>query len=411
MSKHFRMAASHSVIELEDDPIFKANAEAQIATKKFGESEVVNASIGALLDDQGGLCVIPTVIDVLRNLEDEDFSAYAPIAGTQDFLESVKKATFGDYMPEGYLEAVSTPGGSGAVRNTVWNYTEFGDTILTADWYWAPYKTISESNGRKIDTFKLFDDNYNFNIDSFKEKVEELLNKQDRILVLFNFPANNPTGYNLSSDEWDKFIQVLKNNAKDSKNKITIFIDIAYIDYCNDGRGFMKKFSNLPENILVVFGFSMSKGYTLYGMRCGAMIGLSSNEKIVNEFRNANEYSSRGTWSNCTRSAMTVLSKIFNDDKLFNKVEAERAILNNMLNSRVNAFAKEANKCNLNICPYKSGFFISIPCKDSPLVVDKLKDDNIFLVPIPKGMRFAVCSVSEEKCRMVPEKIKKAINK
>ena len=37
----------------------------------------------------------------------------------------------------------------------------------------------------------------------------------------------------------------------------------------------MRKFSNLPENIFTIFAFSMSKGYTLYGQRTGAMVGLS----------------------------------------------------------------------------------------------------------------------------------------
>lgn len=409
MSEDFSMAASHSVKEMQEDAIFKVNGEAQEAVKKFGKSEVVNASVGALLDDEGKLCVIPSVIDVLRNLDAEDFSAYAPIAGMPDFLETVKKAAFRDYMPEGYFGVVATPGGSGAIRNTIWNYAEFGDTVLTADWYWGPYKTIAEENGRKIDTFKLFDEEYNFNTASFKEKVEELLEKQRRVVILLNAPANNPTGYNLSDEEWDKVLETLKCNAENKENKIIVFIDIAYIDYCKDGRNFMEKCGNLPKNILIVFGFSMSKGYTLYGMRCGAMIGLSSSEKIAKEFRNANEFSNRGVWSNGTRPAMVVLTKIFKDNTLFEKVEAEREELRKMLYARAEAFATEAEKVKLTICPYKAGFFISIPCTDSKVVVEKLKQDNIFAVPNEKGIRFAVCSVSEEKCRRVPEKIMQAI--
>lgn len=46
----------------------------------------------------------------------------------------------------------------------------------------------------------------------------------------------------------------------------------------------MRKFSNLPENIFTIFAFSMSKGYTLYGQRTGAMVGLSSSKELTTEF-------------------------------------------------------------------------------------------------------------------------------
>lgn len=191
-------------------------------------------------------------------------------------------AAFRDCRPQGYFRAVATPGGSGAIRNTVWNYSEFGQSVLTADWYWGPYKTICDENGRKLVTFKLFDDDFHLNIASFEEKIDEILRAQKRIVILLNSPSNNPTGYNISDEEWDKIIDILKSKAKDEANKIILFADIAYIDYSSklgNGREFMKKFSNLPYNILVVLGFSMSKGYTFYGMRSGAMICISSEEK------------------------------------------------------------------------------------------------------------------------------------
>lgn len=408
----FSMVARHSKRVEAEDQIFKASNEAQQAVKKFGKDNVVNATVGALLNDDGRLSVLPTVVEILRNLEPEDYAAYAPIGGLPDFLESAKKSAFREHFPQGFTGAVATPGGSGAIRHTIWNYSEQGDTVLTADWYWGPYKTIAEENLRKIDTFKLFDENFNFNITSFNDKVNEILNRQKRIVILLNSPANNPTGYNLTDKEWDDVIGILKEKAKYADNRIVLFIDIAYIDYSGentDSRRFISKLGNLPENILSIFAFSMSKGYTMYGMRCGAMIGLSSNEAVAKEFRTVNEYSNRGVWSNGTRPAMIVLSKIFNDKSLFDKVEAEREALRKMLFRRAAAFVNEAKNVNLTICPYRSGFFISIPCGNSKEAVEKLKADNIFAVPIEKGIRFAVCSVPEDKCAVVPQSIAKAI--
>ena len=43
-------------------------------------------------------------------------------------------------------------------------------------------------------------------------------------------------------------------------------------------------------------------------------------------------------------------------------------------------------------------------------IVDRLIDENLFLIPLQKGLRFAVCAVSEEKCKISPSMIKKAMD-
>ncbi|RKD20899.1 aromatic-amino-acid transaminase [Caminicella sporogenes DSM 14501] len=412
MSENFSMVAPHSKRPVNEDKIFAASRQAKEAIEKYGFENVINSTVGALLDDNGKLLVLPTVIKVLKNLPPEEIAAYAPIAGLPEYLETVKTAAFRECMPEGYIEAIATPGGSGAIRHTIWNYSEMGDYILTSDWYWGPYKTIAEEHGRKITTYTFFDENKNFNIKSFREKLNQLLKIQDRVVILLNSPAHNPTGFSLEISEWEEVINILKNFAKNKDKKIILFSDIAYIDFAgekNKSRQFMKLFGNLPENILTIVSFSMSKGYTLYGMRSGAMICITSNKSIAEEFKNVGQFSNRGVWSNGTRSAMKILAEIFKNSELLSKVETERNVLKKMLNERAQSFVNEAKKIGLDICPYKSGFFITIPCNNPELVSEKLKKDNIFVVPLQKGIRFAVCSVSKEKCLKAPLKLLNAI--
>lgn len=102
----------------------------------------------------------------------------------------------------------------------LWNYTEEGDEILTSDWYWSPYKTISEEAGRNLTTFKLFSDEGNFNLVDFKNRFKEILDKQDRLMAILNTPAQNPTGYSISDDEWDDILEFLKEEAKIQTRKL-----------------------------------------------------------------------------------------------------------------------------------------------------------------------------------------------
>ncbi len=411
---NFIMAEQNSRVISGDDKIFGINKLAQDMAAKEGKDKVINATIGSLLDDDGNLIVLSSIVDVLHDLAPVDYADYAPIAGVPAFLDKVKTAAFGPYVPEGYIEVIATPGGTGAIRNTIQNYSRRGDQVLTSDWYWSPYKTISEEIERNLTTYSMFDDNGGFNVASLDEKMSEILEAQPGLVVLFNAPAHNPTGFSPSSDDWDKIVALLKSKAKDPAKKIIFFIDIAYIDFAGNtekSRAFMPKLSGLPENVLVIFGFSMSKGYTVYGMRSGAMICLSSSKAVADEFKMVCMFSNRGTWSNGTRPAMVALVKIFNDPVLLEKVSAERAGYSAMLAERGAAFVSAATQSGITTCPYDSGFFITVLCENAEAVGKELQKDGIFTVPIGKGIRVAISAISAEASKKVAVSMAAAIKK
>ena len=405
------MVASHAVGKNLSDAIFGASAAAQEATSKFGADKVINATIGAIMDDDEKLACIPTMEKVFRSLPMTDMIDYAPIAGLPDYLDAVQGLTFADQKPDGYTAAVATAGGTGAVHHAIANYSEVGDEVLTSDWYWGPYSALCREGGRKLATYQLFDEQQNFNISAFKEKVSTLLGKQNSLLIIINTPAHNPTGYSLSEEDWAQVLDVCKAEAKNGAKKVSILVDVAYIDYAgekNEARKFMKQFGGLPDNMLVMFAFSMSKGYTMYGQRTGAIIGLSASKTVIDEFAQVAKFSSRATWSNINRGAMTVLTKIQQDAALLAQFEKERDALYQTIRERGAIFMEEAKACKLNALPYKAGFFISIPAADPGAVCDKLHDDLIFAVPLKMGVRIAVCAVPIAKMRGMAEKIKKA---
>lgn len=407
------MVANHAIRPVENDPIFTISAKAAVATNTVGAKNIINGSMGVLLEDDGGLVAFKSVYNHLKELEAQDIAAYANIEGDPLFLDAVKEACFMEYKPEGYIEAVATPGGSGAIHHAIYNYTNPGETFITANWYWDPYKTMANENMRQLDNFNLFNDKNEFDMESFKEKFLYHLNRQGRLLTILNTPAHNPTGYTVTDDEWDEIIDIMKDAAKDSTKRIILLVDIAYIDFCNkepNRRAFMKKFSGLPENILVMFAFSASKGYTMYGLRNGALLCVSSSEEIAQEFFYTNLHSNRGTWSNGTKAAMQVLTDIINNNDLNEEYTEERDHYREMLAERADAFVNACKEEGLNIAPYKDGYFASIPCADPIGACEKLMEENIFTCPLQGGLRFAICAVSEEKCKIAPRKIKNILN-
>jgi len=407
------MVADHARWPIANDPIFEISGRAKKAIAEHGKENVIDATLGALYDDNGNLICMESVYSTLKNLPNEKIAAYAPLAGTEGFLKSVEKACFGDYKPDAYIRAVATPGGTGSIKHGICNYTNPGDVILIADWFWSPYATISEEIGRSVETFTMFNDEGDFNVASFKEHFEALMKKQKRVLTILNTPAHNPTGYSVSDEEWDQVLDILKNAAKDPDNRVVLLVDTAYIDFAGQGqerRKFFKKFSNLPENLFVIVGYSMSKGYTMYGMRSGAAIGISSNEDLAIEFQYSCMHSGRANWSNGTRGAMEVMSAIYDDP---NKLEAylQEVVENKkMLQERAAIFVEEAKKIGLETLTYRDGFFITIAHPEPKKLQEELTKYNLYLVSLKKGIRFAICAVSAEKCRISPAIIKKAID-
>lgn len=406
------MASSHSVYKKLNDAIFNASAACQAAVAHHGAENVVNATIGVMMDEQGKFVCLPTVEKVYRSLPIEEITNYAPISGINEFRDLAIDLTFADNRPDGYFAAVATAGGTGAIHHAIANYAEKGDGVLTSNWYWGNYKVICEEEGCRLSTFKLFNDQNKFNVEDFQKSVEILTNGQDSLLVIINSPAHNPTGFALTGDDWDQVIDVLTQVANNGR-RISLLVDIAYIDYAgetNATRKFMQKFSRVPKNVLVMFAFSMSKSFTFYGQRCGALIAYSPEESVIREFENVCKYSNRATWSNCSRGAQRLMIELCNDKTAYKKFLQERTDLYNLVEKRGELFMKDAAECGLEALPYNGGFFLSVPTKNSTKVCDRLHEDLIFAVPLKLGIRIAACSMSMKKIDGVAKKIKLAMD-
>ncbi|MDU4962308.1 MAG: aminotransferase class I/II-fold pyridoxal phosphate-dependent enzyme [Sporomusaceae bacterium] len=403
------MAATHARGKIAVDKIFGAGAKAQQAINRLGREQVVNGTQGVLLSDQGQLVCLPTVEKVLRNLPTAEMIAYAPIRGLPDFLADVVASTFGEYRPDAYIQAVATAGGAGALHHSIWNYSEIGDTVLTTDWFWTPYRVLCQEALRRLDTFPLFDDKLQFNLQAFADQAARVLAGQDSLLVIFNTPAHNPTGYSLSAQDWEGVLAVCRQHEARGK-RITLLLDAAYLDFAGstDSKRLFKQFEKLPAGILTIVAVSMSKSFTVYGQRVGAMIGISSDKEVMEEFVNINEYTSRATWSNINRGAMQTLTAIYRDPGLAASLESERDEFVGLIRQRAQIFIQEAAAVQLGMLPYIAGFFLSLPTSQPDAVCDKLAAENIYLVPLEKGVRIAVCAIPTAKMPGLAAAVKRA---
>ncbi len=380
-----------------DDPIFALNREAT-ARKAKGES-IVNATVGALMDDAGKLSVLPSAARAVREVPEGEWAAYAPIAGTPEFL----RAVFDDLFAQGGVDArlraaacgAATPGGTGALRHALANYLEHGQKLLTTSYYWGPYQTLADETDRGVETFRMFDDAGGLDVGALDRALDAQIAAQGRVLLFLNDPCHNPTGFSMSMAEWAQVAEVLGKHA--DRAPVTLLSDMAYYAYADrEPRAFMAHLAPLLGRLGLLFAWSASKSFTHYGLRVGALVACEPEPADRARTEAALAYSCRGTWSNCNRGGLSAITRLLTDPGLRDSCAAERDALKATLGARVAAFNAAAHG-RLRYPRYDGGFFVTVFADDAEARAARMREKGVFVVPGKGTLRVALCGVAERE--------------
>jgi aromatic-amino-acid transaminase len=376
-----------------DDPIFALNREA-VERRKKGEA-IVNATVGALLDDDGMLAILPTSARAIREVPDNGWAAYAPIGGPLDYLAAVIAELLGD-TPDlaAAATAVATPGGTGALRHAIANYLEPGQALLTSSFYWDPYRTLADEAGRTVRTFPMFGADGEFDIAGLDTALGALIAAQGRALIILNDPCHNPTGYSLRQADWRTVVEVIRRHAATAP--VTLLLDVAYAAYGAGRLGTaLRELTPLLGDVGLLFAWSASKTFTHYGLRVGALVACEPDEAARAATAAALSYSCRGTWSNCNAGGMKAITRLLTDPAMRSACDSERAVLRALLRARTDAFNRLGKERGLRFPRYEGGFFVTVfhdAAKEKAAAMRKL---GVYVVPTGKGLRVGICSVAE----------------
>ena len=205
--------AQHKKLE---SNILQISQEAKAMKKKY--EDVIDATVGMLHHENGKVFSYRVVSDLLHHLSDSETYHYASVRGTEKFREGVFNWVFGKYaeiMKKQFkYSIIPTTGGSGAISNTFYNFNDFGQKVLLPNYYWSPYKNFAMESNIDLETFLMYDEDFNFNIRDFEDKAYKLAKEQNRLCLLINDPCNNPTGLSMKIDDWKQIIKILNKIKK-----------------------------------------------------------------------------------------------------------------------------------------------------------------------------------------------------
>ena len=372
-----------------DDPIFSLNAEAR---KRAAEGEsILNATIGALLEDDGSLAILPSVSDAVAKVDPRRAAAYAPISGEPAFQQAVIDDTFGASPLNQFSVAAATPGGTGAILHAITSFLEPGQSILVPEYYWGPYQTIASHTARKVETFTMFNEEGRFNLEAFDEGLAKQLERQGRVLFISNFPCNNPTGYSLDDEEWEGLSEIIEKNSKDGP--VTFLLDLAYARFGATGSerwvDHVERFAHCAQ---LLVAWTASKAFAQYGARVGALVAVHPSSAERERLKAAMGFACRGTWSNCNHQAMVAITELLLDPDKRRRATGEREVLKRLLRERVDAFNQAASGSSLRYPRYEGGFFVSVFTPDAEKTAARMRELGVYVVPLEGAVRIALCS-------------------
>jgi len=372
-----------------EDPIFLANTQAN-QLKAQGQS-VVNATVGALLDDQGRLVVLDTVTRLWGRLRPEQVAPYAPITGDPDFLNALVRR----YWPghDGRFSGCATPGGSGALMVSLHAFLEQGMTLLAPEPYWGPYGTLASENGVFIRSLPFPHPGERLDIRTWRETAREVIARQRRLLIWLNEPCHNPTGTGLCMEDRHLLNALLEELSQEGP--VTLLLDAAYLDYAADPLAVRTALDlwagwGRTGRFLVGVSLSLSKSLTLYGARCGALVfpWVQSDQ-----LQKALGQICRGMFSTSPRAPQEVEKMLAGDMAAQRDLLAEHRHWSGVLAARARALDSALVERGRTPCGWTGGFFVTLPAESPKEVQERMKGEGVFVVATQGGVRVGICGL------------------
>ena len=248
------------------DPILSLND----AFQKDPRSDKINLSIGIYFDDAGRIPVLACVHQAEAQMLDEGGAKpYLPIEGSAAMRGAVQQLLFGaghEAINSGRIATLQTVGSSGGLKVGADFIKRWlpGSALWVSDPTWDNHRAMFEGAGVSVNTYPYYDPASGGL--KFGDMLAALQALPARSVVLLHACCHNPTGVDLTREQWAQLIPVLQ------ARELLPYLDLAYQGY---GEGIVEDAFAVRALASAGLTFfitnSFSKSMSLYGERAGAL--------------------------------------------------------------------------------------------------------------------------------------------
>ena len=270
--------------------------------------------VGVFKDAQG-LTPVPRAVKLAeqRLLDGQTSKSYVGGHGDAAFGQLIAQLVLGDDAPllaARRAGATQTPGGTGALRLAA----EFirqclpGRGIWLSDPTWPIHETLFASAGLKVSHYPYVGADNRLNVTGMLAALESVPTGD---VVLLHACCHNPTGFDLSQQDWQAVLEVVK------RRELLPLIDFAYQGF-GDGleqdAWAVRLFAQALPELLVTS--SCSKNFGLYRERTGALLVCADSAEKLQDVRSQLASIARNLWSTPPDHGAAVVATILGDPAL-----------------------------------------------------------------------------------------------
>ncbi|MCC8684406.1 amino acid aminotransferase [Xanthomonas campestris pv. raphani] len=236
----------------------------------------VNLGVGIYYDENGRIPLLRTVQKIEQQLAlDAKPRGYLPIDGLAAYDKATQELLFGAesaLVASGRVATSQTVGGSGALRVGADLLKKLlpTSTIAISNPSWENHRAVFGAAGFEVVDYTYFDAaSHGLNFDGM---LADLAKLEPGTVVLLHACCHNPTGADLSKEQWKQVAGLLK------ERNLFPFVDIAYqgFDKGIEADAYAVRLLAAEGIDSYVVASSYSKSFSLYGERVGALSVVSA---------------------------------------------------------------------------------------------------------------------------------------
>jgi len=270
--------------------------------------------VGVYKDAQG-LTTIPRAVKLAeqRLVDKQTTKTYIGGHGNPRFGALISEMVLGStsqLLAAKRVSATQTPGGTGALRLSAdfISHCLPGRGVWFSQPTWPIHETIFAEAGIKIGYYPYVGSDNRLNIEGMLEALNKV---PEGDVVLLHACCHNPTGFDLTHDQWRDVLDVLR------RRNLLPLIDFAYQGFGDgvdeDAWGVRLLTAELPE---VLITSSCSKNFGLYSDRTGALIVCAADAEKILDVRSQLASLARNLWSSPPDHGAAVVAEILGDPEL-----------------------------------------------------------------------------------------------
>ncbi|MCJ1898986.1 aspartate/tyrosine/aromatic aminotransferase [Paracoccus versutus] len=246
-----------------------------------------------------------------RMLETETTKTYAGLSGEPEFHKAMGELILGDGLKPETTATLATVGGTGAIRQAL-ELARMANPdlrVFVSDPTWPNHVSIMNFMGLPVQTYRYFDAETR-GVD-FEGMKADIATAKKGDVVLLHGCCHNPTGANLTLEQWAEVASVLEQTGA------LPLIDLAYQGFGDgleeDAAGTRLIASRIPE---VLIAASCSKNLGIYRERTGCLLALCADAATRELAQGAMAFLNRQTYSFPPFHGAKIVSTVLNTPEL-----------------------------------------------------------------------------------------------